>query len=288
MQANNKKKRKLAQQVAISDKRQCIRPDFKTHLAPNQSSRKDVGTRGRRPKRASSFPPNSSDGRIRGMAKPRQGEQQQSHQTNVCRFSDLLPKHQKQQKQRQRQRKMLFLKRQRHQAVKSLVCFKAKRSLKRGKLPPVAISTNNDGVGCNHASHSPADFDKESGSANGFSSRTGSYLGRQNESSPNGLFPHSDLGSANGSSSLEAPSQGDTRGTSRPKRSRTTAGKLRQPMNTIDLEFCRRATEDLIAHEASWPFRRPVSSKGVPLYRKVIKRPIDLSTILKRLSDEKV
>uniref|UniRef100_A0A0X3PAH0 Bromodomain adjacent to zinc finger domain protein 2A n=1 Tax=Schistocephalus solidus TaxID=70667 RepID=A0A0X3PAH0_SCHSO len=280
--ANIKNKRKLAPQVAISDKRQCIRPDFKAHVAQNQPNRKAAGpvcTRGRRPKCASSLPPNSSGSRLSGSSKSRQDEQQHSLQQNVCRFSDLLPKHQKQQKQRRQQRKMLLLKKQRHQAANSLVCFSAKRPLKRGKLPPRVISTNADG-GCNYAPLSSVDFDKELGSANG-------YLGVRNQPGPGGLLPGSDLGSVVGSSSLETPSQSETRGTSRPKRSRTMAGKLRQPMSTVDLEFCRRATEDLISHEASWPFRRPVSSKDVPLYRKVIKRPIDLSTILKRLSDEK-
>uniref|UniRef100_A0A5K3EX38 MBD domain-containing protein n=1 Tax=Mesocestoides corti TaxID=53468 RepID=A0A5K3EX38_MESCO len=75
------------------------------------------------------------------------------------------------------------------------------------------------------------------------------------------------------------------------KRSATTSalrrhgtGKLRKAMCFAEREFCRRATEDLMKHELSWPFRKPVCCKTVPFYRKVIKRPMDLSTILKRIS----
>ncbi|KAM7540208.1 hypothetical protein Aperf_G00000039834 [Anoplocephala perfoliata] len=60
-------------------------------------------------------------------------------------------------------------------------------------------------------------------------------------------------------------------------------GTRKKRMDAIDIEFCRNATEDLIKHELSWPFRKPVCCKTVPIYRKIIKRPMDLSTILKRL-----
>lgn len=58
-------------------------------------------------------------------------------------------------------------------------------------------------------------------------------------------------------------------------------------LNGTDREFCRNATEDLMRHELSWPFRKPVCCKTVPIYRRIIKRPMDLSTILKRLVSEK-
>ncbi|VDN96074.1 unnamed protein product [Rodentolepis nana] len=58
-------------------------------------------------------------------------------------------------------------------------------------------------------------------------------------------------------------------------------------LNGADREFCRNATEDLMKHELSWPFRKPVCCKTVPIYRRIIKRPMDLSTILKRLVSEK-
>ncbi|KAH8870374.1 Bromodomain adjacent to zinc finger domain protein 2A [Schistosoma japonicum] len=42
-----------------------------------------------------------------------------------------------------------------------------------------------------------------------------------------------------------------------------------QQMNSNELEWCRRATEDLLNHEASWAFRKPVNLKQVPIYRKI-------------------
>ncbi|VDM31191.1 unnamed protein product [Hydatigera taeniaeformis] len=65
-------------------------------------------------------------------------------------------------------------------------------------------------------------------------------------------------------------------------------GKLRKsPLSLSERNFCRHATEDLMRHELSWPFRKPVCCKTVPIYRKVIKRPMDLSTILKRLGADR-
>lgn len=38
-------------------------------------------------------------------------------------------------------------------------------------------------------------------------------------------------------------------------------------------------------HEESWPFLLPVNTKQFPTYRKIIKHPMDLSTIKKRIQD---
>jgi hypothetical protein len=38
-------------------------------------------------------------------------------------------------------------------------------------------------------------------------------------------------------------------------------------------------------HEDSWPFLLPVNTKQFPTYKKIIKHPMDLSTIKKRLQD---
>lgn len=56
-------------------------------------------------------------------------------------------------------------------------------------------------------------------------------------------------------------------------------------MKSNELEWCRRATEDLLNHEASWAFRKPVNLKQVPIYRKIIKHPMDLSTIWRKVQD---
>ena len=38
------------------------------------------------------------------------------------------------------------------------------------------------------------------------------------------------------------------------------------------------------AHQDAWPFLLPVDQRSVPGYRKVIRRPMDLSTIRGRVS----
>lgn len=38
-------------------------------------------------------------------------------------------------------------------------------------------------------------------------------------------------------------------------------------------------------HEDSWPFLLPVNTKQFPTYKKIIKSPMDLSTIKKRIQD---
>lgn len=38
-------------------------------------------------------------------------------------------------------------------------------------------------------------------------------------------------------------------------------------------------------HEDAWPFLLPVNTKQFPTYKKIIKAPMDLSTIQKRVND---
>lgn len=45
---------------------------------------------------------------------------------------------------------------------------------------------------------------------------------------------------------------------------------------------------ELDAHKDAWPFKLPVDTKACPLYRKVIQRPIDLSTVQKNLHTHKL
>lgn len=41
----------------------------------------------------------------------------------------------------------------------------------------------------------------------------------------------------------------------------------------------------LQVHEEAWPFLLPVNTKQFPTYKKIIKAPMDLSTIHKRVHD---
>lgn len=42
---------------------------------------------------------------------------------------------------------------------------------------------------------------------------------------------------------------------------------------------------ELESHPDAWPFLTPVNSKTVPGYRKVIRKPMDLSTIREKLAN---
>ncbi|XP_058819752.1 uncharacterized protein LOC131682355 isoform X3 [Topomyia yanbarensis] len=52
-----------------------------------------------------------------------------------------------------------------------------------------------------------------------------------------------------------------------------------------ELAPCKTILEEMEVHEDSWPFLLPVNTKQFPTYRKIIKYPMDLSTIKKRILD---
>ncbi|XP_058453009.1 uncharacterized protein LOC131431358 isoform X3 [Malaya genurostris] len=52
-----------------------------------------------------------------------------------------------------------------------------------------------------------------------------------------------------------------------------------------ELAPCKTILEEMEVHEDSWPFLLPVNTKQFPTYRKIIKYPMDLSTIKKRIQD---
>ncbi|XP_057193148.1 bromodomain adjacent to zinc finger domain protein 2B isoform X10 [Triplophysa rosa] len=53
--------------------------------------------------------------------------------------------------------------------------------------------------------------------------------------------------------------------------------------NNRDLGLCRILLAELERHQDAWPFLTPVNSKSVPGYKKVIKKPMDFSTIREKL-----
>nr|AAI42905.1 Zgc:165617 protein [Danio rerio] len=53
--------------------------------------------------------------------------------------------------------------------------------------------------------------------------------------------------------------------------------------NNRDLGLCRILLAELERHQDAWPFLNPVNLKSVPGYRKVIKKPMDFSTIREKL-----
>ncbi|XP_044744368.1 bromodomain adjacent to zinc finger domain protein 2B isoform X1 [Coccinella septempunctata] len=65
-----------------------------------------------------------------------------------------------------------------------------------------------------------------------------------------------------------------------------TPKKDRQSKKLIkELAPCKAILEDLECHDDAWPFLLPVNTKQFPTYKKIIKTPMDLSTIKKRLQD---
>ncbi|XP_040003786.1 bromodomain adjacent to zinc finger domain protein 2B-like isoform X3 [Xiphias gladius] len=55
--------------------------------------------------------------------------------------------------------------------------------------------------------------------------------------------------------------------------------------DTNGLAMCRVLLAELEAHQDAWPFLTPVNHKAVPGYRKVIKKPMDFSTIREKLAN---
>ncbi|KAG9340882.1 hypothetical protein JZ751_020075 [Albula glossodonta] len=53
--------------------------------------------------------------------------------------------------------------------------------------------------------------------------------------------------------------------------------------NVRDLALCSTLLSELEGHQDAWPFLSPVNLKSVPGYRKVIKKPMDFSTIREKL-----
>ncbi|XP_030044690.1 bromodomain adjacent to zinc finger domain protein 2B-like [Microcaecilia unicolor] len=51
-----------------------------------------------------------------------------------------------------------------------------------------------------------------------------------------------------------------------------------------ELALCSMLLSEMEAHEDAWPFLLPVNLKLVPGYKKVIKKPMDFSTIREKLS----
>jgi len=51
-------------------------------------------------------------------------------------------------------------------------------------------------------------------------------------------------------------------------------------------ERSRTILDELEMHDEAWPFLLPVNTKQFPTYKKIIRTPMDLSTIRKRLDDQ--
>ncbi len=52
-----------------------------------------------------------------------------------------------------------------------------------------------------------------------------------------------------------------------------------------ELVICYELLKELEEHDDAWPFLQPVDKKKVPGYYKVIKKPMDYSTVKTKLLD---
>ncbi|XP_053621153.1 bromodomain adjacent to zinc finger domain protein 2B isoform X9 [Plodia interpunctella] len=68
---------------------------------------------------------------------------------------------------------------------------------------------------------------------------------------------------------------------SRAKKEKNSAKKVLQK----EMQTCKNLLCEMECHEHAWPFLVPVNTKQFPQYKKVIKCPMDLSTIKRKLQD---
>ncbi|KAL4712130.1 hypothetical protein ACJJTC_010991, partial [Scirpophaga incertulas] len=62
-------------------------------------------------------------------------------------------------------------------------------------------------------------------------------------------------------------------------------GETKRQKIQKELQFCKNLLCDMECHEHAWPFLIPVNTKQFPQYKKVIKCPMDLSTIKRKLQE---
>lgn len=48
---------------------------------------------------------------------------------------------------------------------------------------------------------------------------------------------------------------------------------------------CKSIISELEVHEDAWPFLLPVNTRQFPTYKKIIKKPMDLSAIKKKVEE---
>jgi hypothetical protein len=57
--------------------------------------------------------------------------------------------------------------------------------------------------------------------------------------------------------------------------------------NRVDLRVCRIILDEMEKHEDSWPFLLPVNTKQFPTYKKIIKKPMDTSSIRSKIESSR-
>ena len=74
------------------------------------------------------------------------------------------------------------------------------------------------------------------------------------------------------------PSGGNRNSSSSSKKSKSKLSKMDK-----DVTVCHTVISEMLGMENAWPFVKPVNPKAFPTYKKIIKQPMDLTTIKKKL-----
>ncbi|XP_029392104.1 bromodomain adjacent to zinc finger domain protein 2B isoform X10 [Mus pahari] len=88
-----------------------------------------------------------------------------------------------------------------------------------------------------------------------------------------------------GSKDLKKRKMEETTSLNLSKAESATSVKKPKKDESRDLALCSMILTEMETHEDSWPFLLPVNLKLVPGYKKVIKRPMDFSTIREKLNN---
>ncbi|CAG0916197.1 unnamed protein product [Notodromas monacha] len=168
-----------------------------------------------------------------------------------------------------------------------------KKSSKKKTASPACNNNNSDNGGGASAT----------GAASGTSSAAGAVGGTANTAAANcvaggtsSAFPPVNDSiytfSENSPKSLSGDDATDAKPSSKSRSSASGAAggrsskkmhKKEKEMLVRELAPCRTVLDELEVHEDSWPFLVPVNTKQFPTYKKIIKNPMDLQTIRKRL-----
>uniref|UniRef100_A0A3B3ZXT6 Bromodomain adjacent to zinc finger domain 2B n=1 Tax=Periophthalmus magnuspinnatus TaxID=409849 RepID=A0A3B3ZXT6_9GOBI len=92
------------------------------------------------------------------------------------------------------------------------------------------------------------------------------------------------VASTGGNKKAEAKKNGKQTGNAASQESPASVKRAKTARdNNRDLGLCRVLLAELERHQDAWPFLTPVNLKSVPGYKKVIKKPMDFSTIREKL-----
>ncbi|CAG2174676.1 unnamed protein product, partial [Oppiella nova] len=90
----------------------------------------------------------------------------------------------------------------------------------------------------------------------------------------------------NTSSTISAPKESSKRlsnGTNKSEKETKKEKKTKQSDKSSELNSCKIILDAMEGHEHCWPFLLPVNTKQFPTYKKIIKKPMDTTTIRSKL-----